>query len=555
MDSLLLSFLDLLKKPLERAGVDYPQMRRLVALKLLMDNRRVKPAFGGLSYKNDAEAQQQVRFGRMLLANLLFSLIPSLYLTMFPPDIRVLIMCYSFIFTMTIMTLIVDFSTVLLDQQDNAILLPRPMSGTTLLAARIGHILLYLVQVVFSISTLPFIAVYLVFGALPALGYIGVIMLMTMLALVITNLLYLLIMRFMDEERVRNTVNILQILFTVLLMGGYQILPRLLGTAEWMWTKSSFSYQWWAYVMPPVWMAAVTDFMRHGGLSTTLGIVTAELFLIPMLGLWLMFRYGAPVFSQKLAVMDQDKTAERESEGAAQSSKGLITKLAEKIVRNPVELATMLLVWRMIARDQKTRLRVYPQVMVGLVMCGSSILSPHAGSGRVQVIMGLYFLFFSVMGVAQVLRQSDTSDSGWVFWMAPIEKPGYLISGMWLAIGFWLVVPYVGIVLPLLVWLFSSDVIGDGLLILGVHLFLMFGYALISEKILPFSQPDQLKNSGLIAGRILGFTLLGVVLVGLHGVITWYAPVLVWPLTGLLLASAYEALRRLRQTAWNQVVL
>ena len=53
---------------------------------------------------------------------------------------------------MTAVALISDFTSVLLDTTDNAILLPRPVDARTLAVARLTHIALYMLLISVSLS-------------------------------------------------------------------------------------------------------------------------------------------------------------------------------------------------------------------------------------------------------------------------------------------------------------------------------------------------------------------------------------------------------------------
>ena len=70
-----------------------------------------------------------------------------------------MIVFYTYIMVMISMTLITDFSSILLDTSDNTIILPRPVDSRTLFAARLTHILLYLGQLGLGLTVIPAIVV------------------------------------------------------------------------------------------------------------------------------------------------------------------------------------------------------------------------------------------------------------------------------------------------------------------------------------------------------------------------------------------------------------
>jgi hypothetical protein len=133
---------------------------------------------------------------------------------------------HTTVLIMLTMTLIADFTNVLLDTNDNAILQPRPVSGRTLLLARTAHICIYLGLLGISLSLAT-----MVVGTIRRSWWFVPVYLLTldgclMLAICVASLFYLVGLRAIGTERLRDIVLYIQILFTVLVFGVYQFLPR-----------------------------------------------------------------------------------------------------------------------------------------------------------------------------------------------------------------------------------------------------------------------------------------------------------------------------------------
>jgi ABC-2 type transport system permease protein len=142
MEKVLLKCIFFFNGFLARQGVDIDRMISIVQLKMLMDKRRVQ-----MVWRTGQQREENTNHLRkVLLSYLLFGLFAGLLLLAIPSFLIGMIVVHSYILFMMSMTLITDFSTVLLDTADNQIILSRPVDGRTLFAARMIHILIYILQ-------------------------------------------------------------------------------------------------------------------------------------------------------------------------------------------------------------------------------------------------------------------------------------------------------------------------------------------------------------------------------------------------------------------------
>src|SRR5688500_9790278 len=184
-----------------------------------MDNRRQLVAYR----KTKKEAANT--FGTTLFFYAVFGGFVSLAMYNIQSFMFSMIVFFTYIMVMVSMTLITDFSSILLDTSDNTIILPRPVDSRTLFAARLTHILLYLGQLAFGLSIIPAIVVLVQHGGWILLAFLVLIGLAIVTSVVITNALYLLLMQFTSEEKLKSIINYFQIVMAIFIMAGYQILP------------------------------------------------------------------------------------------------------------------------------------------------------------------------------------------------------------------------------------------------------------------------------------------------------------------------------------------
>ena len=115
----------------------------------------------------------------------------------------------SIFFVMT--SMISDFSSVLLDIRDSNILYPKPIDKKTISVAKLIHIIIYL-----SLLTVALVGPSLIAGLIKngifffLVGLMNVV-LIDILIVALTALVYLLILKFFDGQKLKDIINYVQI--------------------------------------------------------------------------------------------------------------------------------------------------------------------------------------------------------------------------------------------------------------------------------------------------------------------------------------------------------
>src|ERR1700761_9379276 len=143
MDKLFLRLVSFFYPILAKTGVDTDQLNEILRVKLLMDNRRQKAMFA--ARKNAKNGGQQSPW-LISFFTLLMGFFIGLVLTL--NGMPYVGETYYFLIFMVLMalTLISDFTTVLIDTRDQFILLPRPVNDRTIAVSRILHISIYILR-------------------------------------------------------------------------------------------------------------------------------------------------------------------------------------------------------------------------------------------------------------------------------------------------------------------------------------------------------------------------------------------------------------------------
>ncbi|MEO7989094.1 MAG: hypothetical protein ABI663_06100 [Chryseolinea sp.] len=548
-----MKFLDFTQGLYRTAGVNYEQLRAIVAIKLTMDNRRQV-----MSYKKKENQEPGNAFAMTLLIYSIFGIFVAAFIYSIPSVVVSMIFFFSYIMVMIAMTLITDFSSILLDTSDNTIILPRPVDGRTLFVARLTHIMLYLGQLTLGLSLLPSIMVGFKFGVLFLVFFLVALVLSVFTAVLITNATYLLIMHFASEEKLKNVINYFQIIMAVAMMGGYQLLPRMMGRFEL--EDYVFEIEWWDYLIPPIWMGGALELLHYRLIDTPHIILTALGIIVPLGGLYITNHYLTPIFNKKLSALGSatEQPAKTKEEKAQKSN--LLENISLRVTSNSFERAAFELVYKILGRDRKIKLKIYPAVgyilVFGLVFMirGKDDFSTLWNNlPNTEYYFVLIYLTFMISQVALYeIPYTDDFKASWFYSSAPVDRPGEILSGMVKAIFVKLFLPIYAVIAALILFVWGISALDDILFGLFNNFLILLIIATIGKRILPLTMAPSAKNQ---AGNFLRGILMLLCMAlpgGLHYLLSKW-PLILIGMIPVQLGAIYLILRSYKATKWSNI--
>ena len=340
-------------------GVDYVQLRALLEVKLTLDGRRRT-----IHSRGDEKSSSGKFVGAMVFYALMGLFLGLIAIQAASPLVGLSVV-HAFMMMMLSMSLIADFSSVLLDPADNTILQPRPVDGRTVLVARIAHVTVYLSTLSLSICLFTLILGPIHFGLLFLPVFLLTMLCATLLVVFGVQVFYLAAMRVINLEKFRDVILYVQIAMSVALIGGMQIMPRImeLGVLR----KLTITDRWWIYIFPPTWMAAPVDLLM-GNVGTPQIILTLLAVVTPLVGLFLVIRVLAPGFNRVLAQLDQAPGRQRIEWSAVRRRTPWSQRWAKVLTRPGPQRATFELIWQLASRDRQFKLRTYPSIAFLLLL-------------------------------------------------------------------------------------------------------------------------------------------------------------------------------------------
>jgi len=553
MDKIILKILKLFGGLFAKQGVDVGQMFDIVETKLIMDKRRVQFQFRQSQTKN--ENSNRLTF--VLLFYGFFSLFVAVMIFGLEEIILSTAIFHSYLLFMMAMTLVTDFSSVLLDTTDNLVILPRPVSGKTLFVSRMVHVSIYLFQFSFAISFIPIIAIAIKFGIFTGLIAVITSFSTVLLSVFFTYLLYLLILRFSSERKLREVVTYFQIFMTILFMAGYQVLPRMINLSSF---DGHFSLHWYSYIMPPVWMAVTLDAVNQHLYDTIHISMILLSFLLPLLLFWLLIKYFAPSFGRKLAAVQQDGTTQADTKNNTKRiyKRSLSEKPSSFVCKSPVERASFEATWKITSRDKQFRLQFYPMLGYLAVLIFMFTRNDRGGDFWENLQTGNKFLWFVYIPLFMVnsslgfIAFNENYQAAWVYFSSPVDKPGHLVSGSLKTLFFKFFIPVFVILFGLALGVWGIRIIDDFAFGFLINLNCFLAMANLTKHYLPFSmQPNVQQQSGRFVSTLILFLVIGV-LVGIHYLGLLF-PIVLYVFMPILLITSYFLLKNLQQLKWNNI--
>lgn len=477
-----------------KQGVNILHLKAILTAKLTMDNRRVSSVMAQRQKKNRQQGEPNNASLKTLFSVLIIGFV-MLFALVTNQDVltRLTMFTTMFIF-MLCMTLISDYTNVLIDTRDNLIILPKPVSDKTFLMARLLYIGIRISMLLIPMALPGCVAFVIMEGLWVFLPFLLIIVLMTVFSIFLINALYLIILKLTTPDKFKSIITAIQIIFVMLFFAAFQLFPRLMASETMR--NTNLSDFIWIRFYPPYWFSEACLFLS-GKLATpqtAIGLVLAV--AVPVLSMWAVVRFLAPAFMQKITLITGSAEEKQAISGPEQSKRFKLKELYCTIfTRRTLEKAGFLFTWDMMTRSKDFKMRVLPQFGYILVFCVVLLLQNK--SVETFLIMLTYMSSSTLTNAFFQVTYSEKRKAAWLFLVTPMSAPGSLIGGSVKAILAMFYLPMAVLLLLLgLVLLGPFGMVGIAMGIVNVLAYALF-YAYRSYRYLPFSrQMEGTANGG-----------------------------------------------------------
>lgn len=452
-----------------------------------MDERRVPTVL------NDAEGKEGNYYLKSLL---IYGVMGLLLLIFFLPPFPLFFkmnMVYGMILFMLVSTLISDFSAVLLDVNEKNILLPKPIDKKTFAIAKMIHILLYLTVLSAVLGGAVLVAGTINYGLLFPVIYIVQLFFLLGFAIFVTSILYFLVLKFFDGEKLKDIINYCQIGFTIVLAVSYQFIGRAFDFIDF---EVAYNPRWWSFLIPPAWFSAPYAYLIEGHREsvylylTLIGIMASVILLV------VYSKKIAPYFESNLAKMSNN--SEKFDTVKVEKKLRLTKKIAGILSVNKEERAFYLFTKQMISKERQLKLKLLPALAFGVIFPLIFIFntySMHENYGAFKEHLAnstnylwIYMSISMFVSTLPILSTSEKNNGAWIYATFPIANRSSILKGSLKALITNYLLPSFLIVSGIFVFLFGVSIIPH-LIIMALAMILIVIISTKQIKMeLPFSQ-------------------------------------------------------------------
>ncbi|KNF07747.1 hypothetical protein CLPU_12c00200 [Gottschalkia purinilytica] len=509
-ESISLRILDKFEYLFEKMGVNYKIMRSILKVKFAMDERRVPVNMNGMYDKDKKSlfAKPMVSYGVIGIIVGLLTIIPA-------PLFVNMNMIIGMIMFMVTMSLISDFSSVLLDVKSKNILMSKPIDLKTINTAKIIHIIAYLFTMVVAISGIALIIGTIKHGVLFFIILSLELILVSLFIIFLTSFLYSVLLKYFDGEKLKDIINYFQIFFSIVLIVGYQFAVR---AAQFLNIDSTATLKWWKFFIPSMWFAAPFEIFINNNYKALYIYLTIVAILVPVICIILYIKIVSPYFEKNLSKLNNNKGTKNNFIEKKQKLQMFISKL---ICQNKTERTFFRFAQNIISRERKLKLKIYPSLAIAVILPFITTSNYFTDVKSISEVIkeisnsNLYFyIYFTIAMIStstMIISLSENYKGSWIYKALPIESIEYVHKGAIKGLILKYLVPIYVVIAGIFLVIYKGKIILDIIVMfLVMILFTLFAYKRADIE-LPFSEDvDQVQKqagSTTIINMIIGGVL------------------------------------------------
>ncbi|MEK4083803.1 hypothetical protein [Psychrobacillus sp. FSL K6-1415] len=505
-----LRILDRFRPVFQKLNIDYDVMRLILQLKLTMDSRRMPAIFSGSNVKKEGN-QFLKSLWMYALFGILF-LVPFLFLG--NEFLFSLTIMFSSLFVILMTSMVSDFSAVLLDIRDKNILHPKPVSEKTLNAAKITHIMIYMVLLTGAFVIIPLIVSIFKFGIIFALLFLIEIILISSLAVVLTAFVYLFILRFFSGEMLKDIINYVQIFLAIGMAVSYQLVGRVFQIVN---IEISYTFAWWHTLLPPFWFAAPFELILNKDFSFHIIVLSLLALLTPFLAIAVYIRL-MPTFERNLSKLQSDTNRRKKK------NRKLQLVFAKILCRTKEERTFYKFASLMLKEERELKLKIFPLLGFAVIFPFIFLFNTLSTGSYEEMKSGnsfmvIYFALIMIPSVVQMLEYSGNYKGQWIFYAAPIKNKSIVYSATLKASIMNYFIPILTMLSVIFLWIFSFNIILDLVVVLLATIALtLVSYGIFKKGKFPFTSSHEHTQTNAFF-KVFGSMFIVGLMAALHAVV------------------------------------
>jgi len=528
----ILRLIGVLERPLRALGVDFAIFRELLRARVVMDLRPTVESASGWGVAGIVVT---------LLVTWMAGLGTGVMALAQEDRLLWLVGSQSALFFLLLFFLVQALAGMLVDPTDVRVLAPHPVPDRTLFAVRLAQVFAYLFVIAMSFTVgdvmlavfrqpvLPTLLVYPLLSLACALTALGGVALMLALLLRLVGPSYF--------QRISLWA---QIGTAVVLMGGFQIAPRLVPPHVW---KALAESEVVRALWPPMQFARVFE-LATGSVDRAHWLALACAVALPALALFFTLRLASRSYIAGL-----DGTLELTRKKPRTWPRGLVARLAAALTRSREQRAGFEYTVALSMREAHVLRATLPQfVSFQAMSIGFGVsMQRHFEDPSLYLCMSSGMVALVLPNLLEMCQGSPTPEARWLFQASPVESEAELVRGGTKGL---LAVWYAASLLSVAAVQLCFVGPGAGLHVLlaaELSALIALGYARIWSLGVFFARPakrNSMDNVGLILTMFIALGALGL----LHWALSQYLPLLIGGVVvgAVLVRLLWRALDRMK---------
>ncbi|MBD8047213.1 MULTISPECIES: hypothetical protein [Clostridium] len=492
-----LKIIDKFSGVFKKLGYDYDVVRKILKIKLIMDKRNVPTV---MQNQNKKEKKDGNNFKSQMIMYLLFGLFTGLILIADIPlyiSMNMILGITIFIIALSMMS---DFSSVLLDIKDKNILLPKPIKSKDLNLAKVLHITIYLITLSICFTGVTMVIGTIKHGIFFLLIFILIMPLLVGFIIFLTSLMYLLILHFYDGEKLKDIINYCQIILTTVMVIFYQLSGRVFDFVEII--NLDYNPKLWHYILPSMWFSAPFELFLGKNSNSSFTIFTILLVVISVISLILYLKVISPYFEKNLQKLNNN-SSKKASLRKGKRQRALVNILC----RDKIERAFLNFDLNMLNSERKIKLTIYPNIALGLILpislLATQILKKESFNELIEagksskVYLYVYITIGLLSTIISLMWFSEKYEGAWIYKVAPIKSPKPIIKGIFKAIILKYILPLFVVITVVFALILGVNIIPHMIIAFINYILIMIVVYKCDEKLqMPFSEKSQTVGSG-----------------------------------------------------------
>lgn len=398
---IFLQFLDIFSGLFTRLGVDYPIMRKILGLRLTLDNRAVAL----INSQNPSKSRSRNNYNKSLI---IYGLIGATNLIFLFTDwtfyIKMNLVFASNIFFL-IFVMMSDYSRVILDSSDKNIIMTKPVDERTYNTAKVLHIAYYILGISLALNIGSILFGTRTYGLGFFFTYLLAIIFIDILVISLTSGLYYLILKYYSGNKLREVINGFQIAFIVFISLGYQLIFRLIDLSQ---VASDFSHKLYHYLIPSLWFSSFFELIVAGSREKYVVISFFLGILIPST-LFIIYVKTSKKFEENLYKLTE--VAKESQEFKVRD--GFVEKI---LTPRPQDRVYFKFTRAIIKSDRDFKLKAYPSL--GFAIAFPLIMGLSGNNLREIPYYNIYFSGIYMSNLIYILAKSNSYKGHWIFKLA-----------------------------------------------------------------------------------------------------------------------------------------